>query len=219
MAISADKKLDIYNGALLRIGSRKLKNLSEDREPRRVLDHFWGGSNQLVAYALERGDWNFAIRASQLEAETSVTPEFGWSFAYIKPDDFRRLSSLASDERFQNPLTYESYADEAGYWLSDNDPLYLRYVSDGNDFGFNSGIWTEGFIDFLEVRLARLACNRLSNDKGLLQGLVAEEKKALTNAKSVDALDEGVKFLPHGTWSGARSGRWGRRGDRSTSLP
>jgi len=219
MAISGDIKLGIYNGALARLGSRQLANLSEGRESRRVLDQFWGGQNQLVSYALERGDWNFALRARLLEADTAVEPVWGWAYAYAKPDDFRRLSALSADERLQNSLTAEGYADEGGYWVTDVTPLYVRYVSDDADYGFNSGKWTQGFIDFMEVRLAHLSCNRLTGDKSLLNQLIAEEKKSLANAKSVDAMDEGVKFLPQGSWSRARSGRSGRNRDRSTSLP
>lgn len=219
MAISGDIKLDIYNGALLRLSSRKLSSLSEAREPRRVLDHFWGSQNKLVSYALERGDWNFALRARQLEADTAIEPEFGWEYAYAKPSDFRRLSSLSADERFNDALTAQGYADEAGYWLTDVEPLNVRYVSDDADYGFNSGVWTEGFRDYLEVRLAWLSCQRITNDDGLKGALGHDMKKALAAAKSVDAMEEGTKFLPAGSWSNARSGRWGRTREKSRSLP
>ena len=99
MAISADIKLDIYNGALLRLASRKLASLTEGRESRRVLDQYWGAQNKIVSYALERGDWNFALRARKLEADTAVEPQWGWTYAYEKPTDFRRLSALSGDER------------------------------------------------------------------------------------------------------------------------
>jgi len=219
MAISADIKLDIYNGALLRLAARKLASVSENRESRRVLDQYWGAQAKLVSYALERGDWNFALRSRELEPETAVEPQFGWTYAYEKPLDFRRLSSLSGDERFQSPLTYNGYADEGGYWLSDASPLYVRYVSDDTDFGFNSGVWTEGFIDYLEVRLAWLSCNRITNDTNLKMQLDGDMKKALQNAKSVDAMDEGVKFLPRGQWARSRSSRMGYNKDRSNSLP
>jgi len=218
MAISADIRLDIYNGALLRLASRKLATLSEARESRRVLDQYWGAQNKIVSYALERGDWNFALRSRQIEAETSVEAEWGWQHAFAKPTDVRRLSALSGDERMKSPLTADGYSDERGYWLSDTDPLYVRYVSDDTLYGFNSGVWTEGFIDYLEARLAWLSCNRITNDKGLKQMLEGEMKTALSNAKSVDAMGEGIKFLPTGSWARSRSAG-SRTKDRSTSLP
>jgi hypothetical protein len=218
MAISADAKLARYNGALFRLGLRALANLSEAREPRRVLDGFWGAQNDLVSYALERGDWNFAIRARQLESDTAVEPAWGWGYAYSKPEDFRRLSKIASDDRLQNRLTAREYADEAGYWLCDLTELFVAYVSDDTDYGFNSGIWPKGFTDYLETRLAFLACNRLTNDKQLRREMEAEMNTALKNAKSVDAMAEGVKFLPKGGWASSRSQRMDRSRDRSRSL-
>ena len=40
MAITNSDRLDVYNGALRRLGSRRLASLTENREPRRVLDGF-----------------------------------------------------------------------------------------------------------------------------------------------------------------------------------
>ena len=60
MPITDDIKLDIYNDALIVLGSRRLLTLSEDRKPRHVLDDVWGTDNKIVIRALERADWNFA---------------------------------------------------------------------------------------------------------------------------------------------------------------
>jgi hypothetical protein len=37
-------------------------------------------------------------------------------------------SGVFQDEFMRTPLT--DYADEAGYWFSDYDTIYVRYVSD-----------------------------------------------------------------------------------------
>ena len=34
-------RLQLYNSALLLLGERNLASLSENREPRRLLDHVW----------------------------------------------------------------------------------------------------------------------------------------------------------------------------------
>ena len=51
MAITNSDRLDVYNGALRRLGSRRLASLTENREPRRVLDDIWN-NGALVNYAL-----------------------------------------------------------------------------------------------------------------------------------------------------------------------
>lgn len=218
MAISADIKLDIYNDALTHLGSRTLASLAEDREPRRVLDQWWGANDKVVRYALERGDWNFALRAVQQEPDAGIEPAFGWTYAYSKPEDFMRLNSLSASERFETPLTYRGYTDQAGYWWSDVTPLYVLYVSSDGDYGFDSGKWTEGFKEFIALYLAFKSMMRLTSDKGLRDRIAMDWEKALKNAKSVDAMQDGVKFLPSGSWVRSRTGG-NRTRDRSRSIP
>lgn len=221
MAVSGDAKLYIYNNALLRMSERSLASLTENREPRRVLDVFWGTDDKIVKYCLEKGDWNFAMRSVQLEPDSEIELAFGWTLAYPKPDDFRRLNALSPDERFskESTLTDDQYADEAGFWMTDYDPLYSRYVSDDTDYGLDSAKWTENFSEYLAARLASMSVYKITNDKALRDRLKAEEGDALRAATSVDAMQEGVKFPPRGSWVRARSGRFGSRRDRSTSIP
>lgn len=217
MAISGDVKLALYNRALVEhLGERELASLVEAREPRRVLDTHWGSANELVAYALERGDWNFAMRAVSSTHDSGVVPTFGYQRAHVKPDDVRRLNSLASDEYFRHPLVYDEFSDEAGYWYADLDTLYVRYVSDNENYGFSSDRWTEGFKDYLVALLAFRSCERITNSRVKRGDLVSLVRDALSNAKSVDAMDEGTKFLPYGSWVNSRGGR--RRDRRGSSL-
>ena len=213
MAISDTAKLAIYNGAMRRLGSRELASLTEAREPRRVLDGLWGSDNRLVKLALERGEWNFAIRAVEGTYSESITPTFGFRRAYDKPGDMRRLAALCPDEYFQTPLVNSQYTDEAGYWFTDSDTLFIRYVSDHTSYGLDSGKWTEAFRDYLECDLAWGACERITNSGAKRDRLERDRAMALKTAKSHDAMQEGVKFPPRGKWAQSRGGwnnGWGR---------
>lgn len=211
MAITDTDKLAIYNGALRRLGSRKLASLSENREPRRVLDDIWGLSSEIVAGALESGEWNFAIRSVEGTYSSTAVPTFGFQRAYRKPDDFRRLASLSGDEYFRTPLVNSEYIDEAAYWFTDLDVLYIRYVSDGSDYGFKSSAWTESFKDYLETKMAWEACERITNSAGKKDRLERDMMMALKKAKSHDSMSEGVKFFPRGSWAKSRSSGASRR--------
>lgn len=206
MAILAAVKLAIYNEALRHLGARKLASLTEDREPRRVLDDVWGASDDAVLFGLESGDWNFATRSVSALYDPSITPSFGWRRVFGKPDDFVRLTSLAGDEYFQLPYTARQYADEAGYWLADVDTLYIRYVSSHADFGFDSSKWTIAFRKFLAAYLAHEACERLTNSTAKVEQTRRMMQDALKGAVSRDAMDEGVKFRPAGNWIRSRAG-------------
>lgn len=214
MPITNTDRLDVYNGALRRLGSRRLASLTENREPRRVLDGIWN-NGALVNYALERGEWNFALRSVQGAYNASITPGFGFRRAFDKPDDFRRLAGLSADEYFRRPLTAEEYTDEGGYWLSDNDTLYIRYVSSHDNYGYDSSRWTESFRYYLETCMALEACERITNSDTKMQLIERDQRKYLTQAKSTDAMQEGVKFRPAGAWA---SSRGGGRLDRRSRL-
>lgn len=204
MAITGTDQLDIYNRALTRLGSRVLASLTENREPRRVMDTHWG-NGAIVTYALERGDWNFALRSVQGAYNPSITPEFGYTYVFDKPDDFVRLSALSASENLKPPLTDGQYSDEGGYWLAYDDILYVRYVSNNASFGFNSSRWTETFREYLAARLAWLGSARLNNNNTTRQLAERDMKEALKTAKSADAMQDGVKFLPRGGWASSRS--------------
>ena len=206
MTISDAVKLDMYNGALLRLGSRRIASLTENREPRRVLDDAWGSTDSVINRALEKGEWNFAIRAVEATYSPSVTPDFGHHRAFEKPDDFRRLAALSSDQMFRNPLTDDQYTDEANYWLCGIDVLYIRYVSSGTSFGFNSSRWTQAFKDYIECDLAWEICERITNSTSKRDRLERDRMNALKGAKSGDAMQDGVKFLRGGSWSQSRRG-------------
>lgn len=204
MAITSEIKLSAYNGALRRLGSRKLSSLDENREPRRVLDDIWGAGDEVVRYALERGEWNFAIRAVEGIYASEIETTFGYRRAFTKPDDFVRLASLSGDPYFRLPLTDDEYSDEATYWLADHDVIYIRYVSDADTFGFNASAWSEGFKDYLQCHLAWEACERLTNSTDLKRDLKRERDDSLREAKSSDAMNEGTKFRPPGSWIQSR---------------
>lgn len=216
MAITSDIQLSVYNGALRRLGSRRLASLTENRKPRRVLDDIWN-NGEAVRKALTRADWNFALRAIKMEPDTDIETGFGFDYAYTKPEDFIRLSALGGDEYFRHSLIDGQYTDEAGFWLTGIDPLYVRFVSSDGSFGFDSSKWTPGFRDYLECEMAFEACEPITNSRSKLSDISVQKRDALAEAKSNDAMNEGVKMLPSGSWSRARGGRHRGRIERPST--
>jgi hypothetical protein len=124
-------RLQLYNQALRICGERRLASLTENREPRHLLDQVWAEGG--VDDVLEQGQWNFAMRAVQIDSDPSVDPAFGLAYGFTKPTDWIRTAGFCSDERFSTPLL--EYKDEAGYWYADITPIYVRYVSNDSGFG------------------------------------------------------------------------------------
>ena len=177
-------QLDIYNGALLHCGERFLASLTEEREPRRLLDHVWSSGG--VKACLEMGQWNFAMRTTQLDYDSSIEPGFGYNRAFDKPDDWVLTSAVCSDEFFRSPLL--RYWDEAGYWYSDLDTIFVRYVSNDEGYGMNMGAWPQSFYEFVCAHFASRIILKLSNSQEELKRVQDMRQQLLLKAKNAAAM-------------------------------
>jgi hypothetical protein len=200
-------RLSIYNGALMLCGERFLASLTEEREPRRLLDRVWDSNG--VKTCLEMGQWNFAMRATQVDYDPGISPSFGYIHAFEKPTDWVLTSGLCTDERFQDPLT--QYIDETGYWYADLDTIYLRYVSSDVAYGLDFAAWPESFREYVEEYFASKIIKKLSGSQQDEDDSRARLKKKLLTAKSRAAMAEPTSFPARGAWSTSRTGGWSRR--------
>lgn len=201
-------RLSLYNGALRLLGERQLASITENREPRRMLDAAW--DDGAVNAALEAGQWLFACRSMQYVYSPSVEPPWGYRRAFNKPDDFVRTMAVCTDEYFNCPLT--QYSDEVGYWFADYDVLYIKYVSNDPVYGGDMARWPESFVGYLEAILARDIAMPLKQNKQARDDMIAIAAQALVDAKSQNAMAGPAKFPPPGGWVAARTGglAWGR---------
>lgn len=210
-------RLALYNGALALLGERSVASLTEDREPRRLLDEVWTRGNGAVRAILEQGLWNFAIRTIKSEYDTDVTPDFGFRRAFSKPTDWVRTAAICSDEYFTRGLTQRECNDERGYWFADLDEIYVRYVSDDSTYGSDLSLWPESVMLYAHAYLAREIAPRLK--AASFEDMEALAKRRLRDARSKDAMNEGAGIPEPGRWVQARhAGGWRRDGGSRGSL-
>lgn len=210
-------QLTLYNGALGIVGQARLSALTEDTENRRILDEIW--NEGAVKACLEQGMWNFAMRSVRVDADDDVTPSFGFQMAFSKPSDWVRTYQLASDEYFHAPLVDVDYVDEGEYWYSDTDPIYVRYVSNASAFGADLSLWPQSFVLYFQYYLAVRIAPRVKQDMQEVKAIMEAQKRALVDARSKDAMNEGAKFAPIGSWARSRRGRQSHdRGSRSRLI-
>lgn len=207
-------KLDIFNGALLICGERFLASLTEAQETRRLLDHVWDVEDG-VRNCLERGQWHFAMRAIQIDYDSGIEPGFGYQRAFVKPDDWVLTSAVCTDEYFRNPQT--RYVDEVGYWYSDVDTLYVRYVSDGNTYGRDVSHWPAQFREFVEAHFASKIIHKIKDSEEERTRIFKLRADALRNAKSNAIMAGPTQFMPPGAWVRARSRYPNRRDGGNTT--
>ena len=211
----AATQLGLYNEALRLIGERPLALITEDRHPRRVLDAIW--DDGIVDACLEQGLWNFAMRAVEIAASTTVTPAFGYTYAFDKPSDWIRTAGVASDEFFNTPLT--RYMEEVGFWFADVDPLYVRYVSNDSNYGTNLDRWPQSFTKYVAAAIAADAAPTITQDEKKIDRIIKIMLMRRVEARSKDAMNDASAFLPQGSWSSARlSGTRRDRGNRGNLI-
>lgn len=200
----AYSRLLLYNHALRICGERKLASLTEEREPRHLLDNVWNEGG--VDACLEQGQWNFAMRTIRIDYDTGIEPEFGLQRAFLKPDDWIRTAGLCTDEFFKNPLL--EYVDEVDYWYADLDQLYVRYVSNDTNYGADLGRWPMSFGKYVAASFAMEIIQKLSQDKDRWQLAERLEKKRKRDALNKDAMNDATRQPAPASWVRSRGG-WG----------
>lgn len=213
-------RLSLYNDALTVCGERTLATLTDDVEARYLLDQVW--NNQGVDGCLEQAQWEFAMRTIQIDYDPGIEPDFGYNRAFDKPTDWILTSAVCSDEFFRVPLL--RYVDETGYWYSDLDTIYVRYVSNDSAYGGDLSKWPRSFQDFVAAQFAAKIILKISNDEGRHRALSNPENprqsilgRALLNAKSRCAMAGPTSFPAQGLWSRSRRRGSGTRDGGNTS--
>lgn len=214
MAIDPADQLSLYNGALLMLGSRKLASLSEEVESRRVLDQIW--DNGGLRRVLQHGWWKHAMRTVKITYDPDFTASFGYTYSFDIPSDLVRLYSLCTDEFFTTPLNL--YQDDGSRWYCDLQEIYVRYVSDGDEYGSDVSKWPESFTEYVEGYLALKAVKRVTDSKVDQDELRADVKTLKIKAKSEDALREPVGFTVPTNWQMARQ-QFGSNNSRWKNHP
>jgi hypothetical protein len=202
-------RLQLYNGGLRLLGERKLASLSENREPRRYMDDAW--NDGAVDYCLQSGQWKFAMRSVMLDYSPSVEPGFpGLQYAFDMPSDLVRTAGVFSDEGMQAPLL--DIREEGGFWWSNLESIYVRYVSNDEAFGLDFSLWPQTFVKFVESHLASEVAMPLTQNRTKMEDMLAIRQRNLRDALSKDAMQDPTQFPPPGTWTTSRAGNMsGRR--------
>jgi hypothetical protein len=204
-------RLRIYNGALLLLGELGLDlttGLDEDREARRLLDSVWNDDG--VNYCLEQAQWYFAMRSTRLDFNPAVEPAWGYKRAFDKPSDWVLTSGVFENEYLTSPLI--QYADEASFWYTDREEIFVKYVSDHADFGNDLARWPATFTDYVKAYFASRIVHKIPNAVSkveFLLGPTGREDKGhlnylLLKARNKAAMVEPATFPFRGFWSRAR---------------
>lgn len=193
-------KLQIYNGALRRLGNPLLTSLAEENTARRTCDSVW--DEGFIDYLLDRGKWSFAQRTVKITYSTTIIPAFGLKYAFPAPLDFIKLVGFWQNN--METVTYFQYKFEAGIFYTDREDIVITYVSNDPTYGGNMSRWPNVFSQYAQsymaLQIEPMITNNNATNKELTKDLLEAERMALTS----DGLNKPIQVNPTGSWGRAR---------------
>jgi hypothetical protein len=149
-------QLNVYNEVLTLFGERILATLTDQREPRRVIDAVY---SLITGRCLSMGNWKFAIRTATLSSVGAG--QFGYTYQMAIPSDLLHLFAISANAAFNPPMFYE-FGDFAGFYNVNTNPVYVAYLSnDPTAGGMNLANWTPLFENFVVASIANYIKNRI----------------------------------------------------------
>lgn len=199
-------QLRLYKGALRVLGETTITALTDVRPAVAVMDEIWAdGFRDLV---LQAGLWNFPMKTVQIEYTGDLTPDFGPQYAFDKPTDWLRTAAVSANEDFIPALTEREdglgYWDEQDYWFANYTTLYVKYISNDTDYGYDLSRWPANFTQYAEHMLAALGAERITQNRVKKGDMLQLADTWLSKAQDTDAMNQTAKLQPSGSWSAAR---------------
>lgn len=205
-------KRTLWNFALQELGAERL---SDTGDPVKAARELTAVHDQVVAECIAAGSWNFAMETVKIDADTGVTPTFGFTEVFAKPSDWVRTIGVSLDEYFAYPLT--QYYDDDTFWSADSTPIYVRYVSNDTGLGLDLSRWPAQFTRFVALELADRVCMALTQNANLKEQVGERREKARKRALNTDGMNSAQPvFPPPGSWTVARWGAGAGRRDRGS---
>jgi hypothetical protein len=202
----------LLTGALRALGERR-HDTGDGSKSVRIFNDVY---DEVLEECLQEGSWNFAMETVKIDADTGVTPNFGYTEVFAKPTDWVRTHGISQDEYLSYPLLH--YYDDERFWSADSTPIYVRYVSNDTGLGNELTRWPASYRRYVELEMACRMAPDLTQSRTIIDAVEKKRDKARTNARNKDAMDEAnPKFAPPGGWTRSRTSRSsGDRGSRNS---
>ena len=189
----------IYNDALLILGKGHQKIVSGDMDHpyRSALDTAL--DSELIANVMEDTGWQFGVDSAKIDYDPNTVPEWGYQYAFDKPDNLQRKTGIYTDEYLTQPL--KNYTEEGDYYFADVTTIYLTFIA--TDWNSNVTAWPSYFKRLVAAQLAKDTANSINPN--MAQAANEEYKERKHNAKNNDAIQSPPQRIRTGTWLNARA--------------
>lgn len=180
--------VDICNRALVKLGEKTILSLDDDSKPARTMNLLYEPTRD---YLLRHHIWNFAIKRVEL-AQNSTGPEYDYSYSYKLPSDCLRVI-IPNREIWEYAIEGQNLVTDWG----DAMLKYIRRVEDPNEFDAL-------FEESLACKLAAEGATTLTDNDARHKDMIALYDRSIADAKSVDAMEDGPKWITSEEWLDSR---------------
>lgn len=149
-------------------------------------------------------DWKWAKRSVQLQ-QSVTPPNVRYTYAYALPPFYARMSNVSEFENMDPPLDADGWDVTDGKLTTDAGFVFVDYVA--NDW--SEAVWPPYFAECVGMKLAELACMKITHDRGLKDTLANQYLKiTMPQARSTDSVSQPArKRIVTSQWAQIRLGR------------
>ncbi len=139
-------------------------------------------------------DWQFLVTRSSELSPSSTTPNSGWDYMYLLPDNCLRVVAVVDEDGDE-----VQYEHDVEHWydstnkavrpviLSDKSTVFVKYIRRLE----NPGEWPAWFCKMVYMRMAMLLCIPMSKDDQRYNQLARWYKDAYNDAKAANGKYKG----------------------------
>lgn len=200
-------KTSVANEALRAIGERRVNSIDADVKAARAVRDVMDIARR-ESLKVKNKAWKFALRRVKL-AQSSITPEFEYSYYYPLPADYLHIHQIAGDALMQyrfndghNFYQIESHPTLGKVVVSSSSDIYLRYIADVDDINLMDPL----FLNVWSLTIASKICMELTSSFGLLDRVKEDHRKMLNRAATMGSLEDSPPKNPVGfpnSWEAA----------------
>ena len=173
--------VSICSNALLMLGAQTINDFTEENDRARLASNLFDSTRDAV---LRSHPWNCAVKRVAL-APDAEAPAFDYAYQFTIPEDWLRTLQVGKEG------SEVDYKMEGRTLVSDENPLYLRYVY-RNDVVSS---WDAMLIEAMTLAMSAAMAYAITQSATLAQ--LAEQKYQLylKRARAVDGQDDPPQTL------------------------
>lgn len=172
--------VSICSNALLLLGGKTINDFNEDNDRARLASNLYPTFRD---WLLRSHPWNCAVKRVAL-APDQATPAFDYAYQFVLPSDWKRTLQVG---QYGSEVDYRH---EGRLILSDDNPLYLRYIADVTEANWD-GMLVHCAMLMMAAAMAYPITMSAAQSKVQYDLFAAEMRKT----KAVDGQDDPAETL------------------------